>query len=98
MNNLNKRFMNRGIQYVEAWFDNHPEPHNIDMHLFEINENRIEVFFADMIHDTWLVKITCKTATSAVTLSKVLYKTTCQMGIDLILKNNKLFLFTDRRF
>ncbi len=98
MNNLNKRFIKEGTNYVEDWFDKHPEPYNIDCHLFEINGNEIKVYFADMIHDTWLVKITCKTAASAVMLSKVLYKTTCQMGIDQVLKNRELFLFTDTRF
>ncbi len=98
MNNLNERFTGKNMNYVEDWFDKHPEPYNIDMHLFEINGNTIEVFFADMIHDTWLVKITCKTAAAAVMLSNVLYKTASQMGIDMVQKNNKLFLFTDTRF
>ncbi len=98
MNNLNDRFMKLNMKYVEDWFDKHPEPWNIDAHLFEINGSKIKVYFADMVHDTWLVKITCKTAYDAVTLSQLLYKTTCQMGIDQVLKNNELFVFTDTRF
>ncbi len=86
------------MNYVEAWFDNHPEPFNIDMHLFEFDDKTIEVYFADMIYNTWMVKITCKTAAATVMLSKILYKTTCQIGIDQVLKNKILFLFTDTRF
>ncbi len=52
MNNENNNFSETAMNYVEAWFDNHPEPWNIDMHLFEINGIKIEVFFADMIHNT----------------------------------------------
>ncbi len=98
MNNLNERFMKMNMNYVEAWFDNHPEPENIDMHIFTIDGRSIEVFFADMIYNTWMVKITCESATEALFLSNVLYKTTCQMNIEQILNNKKLFLFTDTRF
>jgi len=52
MNNLNERFMKTNMNYVEDWFDKHPEPYNIDCHLFEINGNEIKVYFADMVHDT----------------------------------------------
>ncbi len=86
------------MNYVEAWFDNHPEPYNIDMHIFEFDDKIIEVYFADQVFNTWMVKITCKTAISALILAKLLYKTTCQMDIQQVLKNNKLFLFTDLRF
>ncbi len=86
------------MEYVYAWFDNHPEPWNIDAHLFEIDGTKIKVYFADLIHNTWLVKITCKTAAAALMMKKLLYKTTSQMGIVQILKYKELFLFTDQRF
>ncbi len=92
------KYPNTEMNYVEAWFDNHPEPYNIDMHLFEIGDKIIEVYFADQVFNTWMIKITCKTATAAVKLHKLLYKTTCQMDIHQYLKNRKLFLFTDLRF
>jgi hypothetical protein len=89
------------MDYVEAWFDNHPEPENIDCHSFsfiEIKDTKVDIFFADQIHNTFMIKITSKTAKRSLYLSKLLYKTTCQMGIDQILINNKLFLLTDLRF
>ncbi len=88
----------RLLDYVEAWFDNHPEPWNIDMHLFEFGDDKVHIFFADMIYNTWLIKIRCSNARRAFFLSKLFYKTTCQMGITQILKNKELFLFTDTRF
>jgi hypothetical protein len=88
-------------EYIWDWFDNHPEPENIDCHWFEINRSQIKdvkVYFADQVFDSWLVKITCKNARRAAFLSQLFYKTTCQMGITQILINKKLFLFTDHRF
>ena len=86
------------MEYVEAWFDNHPEPWNIDCHLFSLGKTEIEIFFADQVFDTWMIKITCSNARRAVYYSKLLYKTTCQMDITQIQINKKLFLFKDLRF
>lgn len=86
--------------YVEAWFDNHPEPWNIDCHAFDINSSsieNIEVYFADMVYNTWLIKINCNNMRRSLTLSKLLYKTTSQMDITQILIEKKLFLFQDLR-
>lgn len=91
----------RKMDYVEDWFDQHPEPWNIDCHWFTVDEKgikEIHVYFADMIYNCWMIKISCNNARKAVYLSKLLYKTTCQMGITQILINKKLFLFTDLRF
>jgi len=88
----------RLMNYVEAWFDNHPEPWNIDMHQFELGDLEVEIFFADMVYNNYLVKITCKTARRAANYSQLFYKTTSQMDITQILINRKLFLFKDDRF
>ncbi len=90
----------RKLNYVESWFDNHPEPWNIDMHIYQFDNNKIEVnvYFADQVFDTWMIKISCNTARRASEISKLFYKTTCQMNITQILNNKDLFLFTDRRF
>ncbi len=84
--------------YVESWFDNHPEPWNIDMHLFNFGNEEIYIYFADMVHNNFMIKISCNNARRASFLSKLFYKTTSQMGITQILKNKELFLFTDTRF
>jgi hypothetical protein len=81
--------------YIEAWFDNHPEPGNIDCHLFNLGELEVEIFFADCIFDIWMIKITCTNARRALYYSKLFYKTTCQMDITQILIGKKLFLFKD---
>lgn len=88
--------------YVEDWFDKHPEPWNIDCHWFNdlefLNIQNIYVYFADMVHDTWLIKIVCENARRSLYLEKLLYKTTCQMGITLLRSNRELFLLKDLRF
>jgi len=86
--------------YVEAWFDNHPEPYNIDMHSFAglSDTEEFEIFFADQVFNTWMIKITCENARRAAYLSKLFYKTTCQMDITQVLIGKKLFLFQDHRF
>lgn len=84
--------------YVESWFDNHPEPYNIDCHEFNFGNHKVHIYFADMVYETWLIKITCENAHRATILSQMFYKTTCQMNIQQILKNKTLFLFTDKRF
>jgi hypothetical protein len=76
---------------IEAWFDEHPEPWNIDMHSFEFENCEVEVFFADVIYDIWMVKITCNNARRATFLSKLYYKTTSQMDIEQVLIGKKLF-------
>ncbi len=87
------------IEHVYAWFDHHPEPENIDCHSFSLSDHEdIEIFFANLVFETWLVKLTCRTARRAVFLSNLFYKTTSQMDITQILVNNKLFLFKDQRF
>ena len=102
MNNLNEKFSNSLMDYVEAWFDYHPEPWNIE--LFEFPESLsgnsvvINVYTAEQILDTFMIKLTFPTATKAVEASKYLYEITRIMGITLILINRNLFLFTDRRF
>ena len=88
----------RLMDYVEAWFDNHPEPENIDMHQFEFEDLQIQIFFADMVYNTWMIKITCNNARRAAHYSQQFHETTRSMGITQILIGNKLFLFQDQRF
>lgn len=93
------RFENiRKMDYVEAWFDNHPEPENIDIHTFSLGNYKIEIYFAELVYNNFMIKITCNNARAAETLSKMLYQTTAQMGIEQILIFRKLFLFQDQRF
>jgi hypothetical protein len=88
----------RLMDYIEAWFDNHPEPWNIDMHQFELGDLNVEIFFADLVYNTWMIKITCENARRAFYYSQLFYKTTSQMDITQILINKRLFLFQDNRF
>lgn len=90
----------RLMDYIEAWFDHHPEPENIDCHNFDgvWKDHKVEIYFADLVYNTWLIKITCNSARRAVFLSKLFYKTTSQMDITQILINKNLFLFQDQRF
>lgn len=98
MSNIDWKEGIRLMDYVEAWFDHHPEPQNIDTHWFTFQNMNIHVYFADQVFDTWCIKITHKSAFDALKLSKLLYKTTCQMDIQQVLINNKLFLLKDQRF
>lgn len=88
----------RLMDYIEAWFDNHPEPWNIDMHQFELGDLEVEIFFADLVYNNWLIKITCENARRAFYYSQLFYTTTSQMDVTQILINKKLFLFQDQRF
>ena len=88
----------RLMDYIESWFDHHPEPGNIDMHQFELGDLQVEIYFADLVYSTWMIKITCNTARRAFHYSKLFYKTTSQMDITQILINKNLFLFQDQRF
>lgn len=88
--------------YVEDWFDKHPEPWNLDCHWFNdlkfLNIKDVYVYFADMVFDTYLIKIVCENARRSIFLEKLLFKTTSQMGITLLRKNAELFLLKDLRF
>lgn len=88
----------RLMDYVEAWFDNHPEPENIDTHKFDLGELEVDIFFADQVFNNWMIKITCNNARRAFYYSQLFYKTTSQMDITQILIGKKLFLFQDQRF
>jgi len=102
MNNLNERFTEGLKNYIEAWFDNHPEPENLE--IFEFPESVsgkcpiINVYAADQILDTFMIKLTYPTATKALHASQYLEELTTIMGLTHILLNRNLFLFTDRRF
>ena len=103
-----KENMNRNLEHfgyrntkreqIEEWFDNHPEPWNIYMSTFTIDNLIIQVFFCESYNDNFLIKIKCNNARKALTLSKKLYFTTSQMGISQVLINNKLFLLRTRFF
>ena len=100
MNNLNERFSNRLMDYVEAWFDYHPEPWNIEMFIKEFGAGDsavITVFAADQVFDTFMIKLTYPTAKKAVEASGYLEDVSKIMGLTKILVNRNLFLFTDRR-
>ena len=90
------------MDYVEAWFDYHPEPWNIE--LFEFPESVsgkcpvITVFAADQVLDTFMIKLTYPTAKKAVQAFHYLEDLTTIMGLQHTLINRNLFLFTDRRF
>jgi hypothetical protein len=86
------------IEYVEAWFDNHPFPADIERFVIRIKRTKIEIFAARDVFDTWLIKITYVTAKKAMTQSKEFKPISDTLGITQILIYNKLFLFQDQRF
>lgn len=88
----------RLMDYVEAWFDYHPEPENIEFLEFELNERKISIYWANRVQDTFMIKIICKNATQATVLSRRLKPISHGLLLTQILVGNKLFLFTDRRF
>ena len=88
------------MEYVHAWFDEHPQPADIirnEYHLEAENIN-IEVFQARDVFDTFLIKLTFHTARKAMMVSKNINPLMDDMGITQILINDKLFLFQDQRF
>ncbi len=98
MNNLNNRFSNAAMNYVEAWFDYHPEPFNIEPHEFLFGEIVITIFAAEMIHDNFMLKAEFPTAAKALAWENQIARLIMIMGLTLIRINRNLFLFTDRRF
>lgn len=86
------------VEYINAWFDYHPNPAEIERYNFEFEKTSIEIFAARDIFDTWLIKITYHTARKAMMESKQIKPLSEMMGITQILINNKLFLFQDQRF
>jgi hypothetical protein len=85
-------------EYINAWFDYHPDPGAIERFNFEFKKTKVEVFAARDYFDTWLIKITYHTAQKAMTESKGIKPLSDLMGITQILIRNKLFLFQDQRF
>ncbi len=77
---------------IEAWFDEHPCPYDIDILTMEYDLLKIEIFFCDGLEDDFMIKITCNNARLAATLSKTLMLLTSSIGVEQLLKNNKLFL------
>jgi hypothetical protein len=98
MKNLNNRFGNAAMNYVEAWFDYHPEPFNIEPHEFLWGDHLITIFAADMVHDSFMIKCEFSSATKALQLENEFSKLVMTMGLSMIRINRSLFLFTDRRF
>ena len=86
------------MEYINAWFDYHPDPGAIERYNFEFEKTSIEIFAARDIFDTWLIKITYDTARKAMMESKQIKPLSEMMGITQILINRKLFLFQDQRF
>lgn len=84
---------------VEAWFDEHAMPEEINCHWFTESFTQvkdIKVYFCEHQFDDWMIKITCANAQKSLWLSKVLSKTTRQMGIEQILIFKELFLLRRR--
>lgn len=88
----------RLMDYVEAWFDYHPEPENIERLTFDLNDRKVIVFWANRVQDTFMINIICKNARQATVLSRRLKPISHGLLLTQILINNKLFIFTDRRF
>lgn len=95
-------FRNNLKAYVEAWFDNHPEPENLELfefpELLPSNACAMTVFTADQVHDNYMIKLTFHTAKKAAYVSQQIYEVVRVMNLTSILINRNLFLFTDRRF
>lgn len=84
---------------VEEWFDEHAMPEEINCHWFTENFTQvkdIKVYFCEHQFDDFMIKITCANAQKALWLSKLLYKTTRQMGIEQVLMYKELFLLRRR--
>lgn len=88
----------RLMDYVEAWFDYHPEPENIELQELELNGRKIIIYWANHVPDTFMIKIICRNARQSEVLSRRLEPISRGLYLTQILINNKLFLFTDRRF
>ncbi len=84
--------------YIEAWFDYHPDPAAVELFEFFFDEYKISVFAAENIHDNYMIKVKCPSATDALDKWAMLHVLATIMGIELIRINETLFLFTDRRF
>jgi len=87
----------RLMDYVEAWFDYHPEPENIDFVEIELNNVKIVIYWADLVQDNFMIKIICNNARQATVLSQRLGPISSGLFLTQILIGKKLFLFTDRR-
>jgi len=87
----------RLMDYVEAWFDYHPEPENIDFVEIELNGTKIVIYWADLVQDNFMIKIICNNARQATVLSQRLGPISSGLFLTQILIGKKLFLFTDRR-
>ncbi len=102
MKDLNDKFTKSLKEYVEAWFDYHPEPENLE--LFEIpktlgrNTMAVSIFAADQVLDTYMIKITFKTMTKRVEAGNYLYEISQIMNVEMVGIGRNLFIFTDRRF
>lgn len=88
----------RLMDYVEAWFDYHPEPENIERSTFELNGRKIIIYWANHVQDTIMIQIICKNATMATKLSERFKPISQGLFLTQILIGKKLFLFTDSRF
>jgi len=86
------------MDYVEAWFDYHPEPENIEFLEFELNDRKFVIYWADRVMDSFMIKIICKNARQATVLSQRLKPISHGLLLTQILVGKRLFLFTDRRF
>ncbi len=85
-------FTDGNRQKIEDWFDKHPIPWDVEIFTFSFGSYKIEIFTADSFKDDYLIKIICNNARRAITLSNEI-QTLCEsMGIDRVVKNNKLFL------
>jgi DNA polymerase III delta prime subunit len=98
----NDIFAKRLQEYIEAWFDYHPEPENLE--LFEFpetitgKETTINVFAADQILDNYMIKICFPTTNKRVQAQNYLLELAKIMSIEMVGLSRNLFLFTDRRF
>lgn len=85
----------RAMDYVEAWFDNHPDPGSIEF--TDVNEN-CRIFYAVNYHDIWLINLSFNNGRAAAVMSGILKPISYALGITQILIGKRLFLFEDRRF
>jgi hypothetical protein len=85
----------RLMDYVEAWFDNHPEPENIEF--IDVTEN-CRIFYAENCHDIWMINLSFENMRAAAVMSSTLQNMSKALGITQILVGKRLFLFEDRRF
>ena len=83
---------------IERFFDEHPNPANIEYFDFQLKDYEIEIFIDFEYQDLFLIKVTCRTAKRADYLKRLTRVISEKLGIQQILWNKKLFFLQNNFF